>query len=543
MNKYDVIHAWAWNEDQCWRAGTVSRQKDGTLYSYSTCIGQRIEWGENVIFLLNTTNYSSYTSQHQQDAYRAVPLCGNVCLFEVSGWNRGVSDLVRLFGSDENKRKAMLRFGVELFVLDYFEQCKSIAKSKKLDISVNPAKGYEELERWFEATKVSSVSKLLKMKSDEFNKIIGYHAIDEARRIKSYLKALSQGKGIEELCDIVNGKGAWQKYLDRTAGLRLAKKHRKWSEKLYFSTPSTEYKYNDPCPVVEGSVTKKSVEKHRKAGDLIKWMLSLKKANYIAANDAYETRQGNQRREKAKEHLEIYIGLRGWTLGWSPFGKAPKRYFSRFDYDGTVITFANTRCYEERKLTDEEYTRFRQMTAEEQKTFIHERRLWMVQQLQQDTVRAAERERYLVEQEKRWAKEAEERRKLEETNKAHIEELKAQGDSGYRQLYHEGFNVNVYGCSSAVFYGGNVLLRFNKEENLIETSKYIKITVEVARKLWAFIERCHANGGANVKGFEIPCINHTYTVHSYENDILTAGCHRIAYQEMAYMAKELGLTA
>ena len=33
---------------------------------------------------------------------------------------------------------------------------------------------------------------------------------------------------------------------------------------------------------------------------------------------------------------------------------------------------------------------------------------------------------------------------------------------------------------------------------------------------------------------------HQWSLNRYENDLLTAGCHRIAYNEMERIAKQLG---
>ena len=37
--------------------------------------------------------------------------------------------------------------------------------------------------------------------------------------------------------------------------------------------------------------------------------------------------------------------------------------------------------------------------------------------------------------------------------------------------------------------------------------------------------------------------NNRWSINSYQNDILTAGCHRISYQEMYNAARQLGIAA
>ena len=87
---------------------------------------------------------------------------------------------------------------------------------------------------------------------------------------------------------------------------------------------------------------------------------------------------------------------------------------------------------------------------------------------------------------------------------------------------------------SELYYGGNVLLRFSKRSGHVETSLGIQITFEECHRYWKIIKDWHDHGtfceGLRMSG---------YRVESFNNDILKAGCHRIAFCEMQRMYDEL----
>ena len=74
---------------------------------------------------------------------------------------------------------------------------------------------------------------------------------------------------------------------------------------------------------------------------------------------------------------------------------------------------------------------------------------------------------------------------------------------------------------------------------IIETSKQIKIGIEEARRMWQVVSLLH-RGGQFRHGLVEDVDGNKWSINRYENDILTAGCHRIAYSEMEGIAKQLG---
>jgi len=77
-----------------------------------------------------------------------------------------------------------------------------------------------------------------------------------------------------------------------------------------------------------------------------------------------------------------------------------------------------------------------------------------------------------------------------------------------------------------------VLLRLNKDRDRVQTSKGAEISVKVALKLW---DRLKAR--ESVTGFDFG----PYQADSYENEVLTVGCHRIPIKEIKGIAISLGV--
>ena len=138
-------------------------------------------------------------------------------------------------------------------------------------------------------------------------------------------------------------------------------------------------------------------------------------------------------------------------------------------------------------------------------------------------------------------RQAEEAAERERQRRLIVESYQHRGIDGYRDLWRERFDTYPDTASfsqSEFFYGGNVLLRFNEQTRMVETSKSIKLNLDQAKKLWRTIEIWHQNP-KRFQRIEIKTQNSSYTAHSYNNDILVVGCHSIAYSEMRRMAHQL----
>ena len=163
-------------------------------------------------------------------------------------------------------------------------------------------------------------------------------------------------------------------------------------------------------------------------------------------------------------------------------------------------------------------------------------------------VRAAEIERQRKEEEARREREYREQVKQEQ-----IDACIARGAEGCRDIWrqhldsievaHREFDkVELTGCPARYkefFYSGNVLLRLNLDKTYVESSKRVRVPVSVAKVWFRKVKQWHENPSTfkpmtwDTKG------NGTYTVSSYKNDILTAGCHDISYAEMERMYNQI----
>ena len=118
-------------------------------------------------------------------------------------------------------------------------------------------------------------------------------------------------------------------------------------------------------------------------------------------------------------------------------------------------------------------------------------------------------------------------RKEEEARNKTLEERIQMWKSGeISQLYYHCFDNDQ----------PNVWLRIKNGE--IETSKGIKITQTEAERLWRLIKIFH-DGGQFKHDLVLDVTGQRWAFNCYENDMLTAGCHRIAYSEMEGVARQL----
>lgn len=154
--------------------------------------------------------------------------------------------------------------------------------------------------------------------------------------------------------------------------------------------------------------------------------------------------------------------------------------------------------------------------------------------------RAREIERLRREEEERKEKEY-----MEQVKQEQINECLMRGVEGCRDLWRKHLQpidtarLNAPDTDNAFFYEGNVLLRLNLGGDKVETSKNIRIPVEVCKKMWRIVSKWHENP-ASFKEMSIDTKGSgRYTISSYEDDILTAGCHKIAYAEMQRMYNEI----
>lgn len=546
MSNYaDVAHAWAHNLDKAHNAARMSHD-NGCIYSYSTCIGQRIVLNGKLIFLLDSSTYSVSTSGHQGWVQSAIPNDIDREIFRFKGHERGTYHIIGQY-SDESSLRDQINFGLK-YLMEEYVNCQNVAECNTLQHRFS-RHGFNEMVRWFEVTGCMTVKKLLRMKIAEFEKLIpymrsrnyAYRDIDK-KKVRKFIQMLLNEDSLEDIIDMVNGEGTWEAYQQRIAPLKTAEKTRRLRSVIFVKGPgwrgememSTIHGRLSPV-VTDNPVNKKSITKHQKQGDYIQWLYNLRKGNIASAYITNEAMIRQESKRKAKERLERHLGMNGWSPSdsYSPWRDGLP---TSHNFNGTVLQFRS--WHKHKKLSEKEYQDFCELPTEQQ-------RQWMITKSQQLLAEFQEETRRHEESEARWQqhwKEQEEIRRreaeFEASKKDYIDELK-QTPEGVRQLWHEGFKLYNSGMAG-VFAGGNVLLRVRN--SIVETSKGVRISIEECKRLWQLVKRWHENATSFSREI-CNAIGDRWQISSYQNDILTAGCHSIAYSEMEYIANQLQLTA
>ena len=141
------------------------------------------------------------------------------------------------------------------------------------------------------------------------------------------------------------------------------------------------------------------------------------------------------------------------------------------------------------------------------------------------------------ERSERWRKGEEERERIK------LERLRKEEEARYKDFdekLEEWKSGEINFLNTPFYIPGekpNAWIRI--KGNIIETSKQIKIGIAEARKLWRAVSAMH-RGAEFRHGLVEDITGHQWSLNRYENDLLTAGCHRIAYNEMERIAKQLG---
>lgn len=141
------------------------------------------------------------------------------------------------------------------------------------------------------------------------------------------------------------------------------------------------------------------------------------------------------------------------------------------------------------------------------------------------------------ERSERWRKGEEERERIK------LERLRKEEEARYKDFdekLEEWKSGEINFLNTPLYIPGekpNAWIRI--KGNIIETSKQIKIGIAEARKLWRAVSAMH-RGAEFRHGLVEDITGHQWSLNRYENDLLTAGCHRIAYNEMERIAKQLG---
>lgn len=516
------------------------------LFSYGTCIGERFEINGNVVFVCNDYAFSKSTGRHQNAMRNSIPdKDPNVHVFHVNynGWGDG-SITSSWHGWCRDKETEgylkidLIRFA-SLWLARLWNQCLDVKDNNKADIGVDLGL-FDTFKRYYRVTGVMTMKKLLRLTDKELIHYMfdgEFNGSFDVRKVRKFIRILDGDCiTLETIVDFVAGKGVYADYMKRTEHLHLSDKLRRMSVKIGFRLPSGSCWQRN---VREGSIKTAEYRKRKANGTLISWMLEQKKLNMSLKASRKEHDDLIDRRLKAKSRLERYLGFRGWETYRSRHEFGRKEYITSFDYDGEVFSFSCCNTIDYQRLSDKDYLSYTNMSSDEQKAFIHEKRLWMLSYLKEEKAR---HEAYMAEQEEQ-IRIREEERKRAEAFRAEVQRAKDERDyDKLRDYWYKGLvsDSAIQNLGPLFYHGGNVLLRVT--DKFVKSSKGIAVSIAEAVRMWKIVKRWHKDESTFKADSEKFCTTlSSYRVSEYRKDILIAGCHAISYVEMERAAIELGI--
>lgn len=546
-NYSEVCHLWAHHSQSEAESGNV-RFDEERLFSYGTCIGERFEINGNIVFVCNDYAYSKSTGRHQSVMRSAIPdKDPNVHVLHVNynGWGDGsitspLHGYVRDKETEGYLKRDIIRFA-SLWLARLWNQCLGVKDNKKADIGVDLGL-FGSFKRFYEVTGVITIKKLLRLNGKELKDYMfsgEFNGSFDVRKVRKFIRLLDDGSStLETIVDFVAGKGEYEAYMKRTEHLHLSGKLRRMSLKIGFRLPGLQ-DWRCEGNVREGSIKTAEYRKRKANGTLISWMLEQKKLNMSLKASRKEYDDLRDRRSKAKSRLERHLGFRGWETYRSRYEFGRKEYITSFDYDGEVFSFSCCNTIDYQRLSDKDYLSYTNMSSDEQKAFIHEKRFWMLSYLKEEKARHEAFEAEIEEQRRI----REEERKRAEIFRAEVQRAKDNGDyNRLRDYWYKGLvgDSTIQNLGSLFFRGGNVLLRVT--DKFVKSSKGICVTIAEAVRMWKIVKRWHENPDSfEAYSEKFFTTLSKYDITRYQDDILIAGCHAISYIEMERAAIELGI--
>lgn len=149
-----------------------------------------------------------------------------------------------------------------------------------------------------------------------------------------------------------------------------------------------------------------------------------------------------------------------------------------------------------------------------------------------------------MEEERRKERELKEKEAQAKAMAEAIERLSFMGVEGARDIWRQhyrsiSFAKDLANVDEKSFYeNGNVLLRIGLDGKSVETSKDIRLSFKMCDKWWPIVQKWHEHP-ESFEPRDIKTLTGTYTIVSYANDVLTAGCHQISYAEMEHVMRQV----
>ena len=585
MNYSDIQHRFANKQEGkngCIKAGNV-RYEGRNYYSYSTVFGQWLDISKNVVAIFDGSTSPS-SSKHK--LYKGL-FADDVHVFPLDfgsnsyyGWRN--CNLVGEYWhkGDECFKEYHRMQMIDHYVERIYNQIAAINGGKKSGLENVSFKAWDYIEELCSLYKDTSINKYLKWtKNKDYKKLV---------------RMLKDGeRNVQVLTDALFGEGTYKKYWDYCARFRKAADKRAkvetLCERLGIASPYESWSRGRmdtelTAEQIRKLTAKERVELHFKAlayeenkkfeverrkkynknfRNAYKWIVGFEPTERWGG---YETGVNNNIVNKNNGVVYECSGFHIFGFWWLDTNVS-------FDYEGfrksedkeqwiadfyakckevalnrkalsilkriKAHTKEKIHSYDDDVFINDEYLRENTTEAEYIicSKFIKK----------QDKHYADEEARKRAEEIARLKREEEERKEREYQEKVkqeQIDECLERGEEGCRDLWRKhlmdiNYAERETNYKGDFFMGGNVLLRLNLNKDRVETSKNIRIPVDTCKKMWKIVSKWHENPSC-FKEMQIDTKGSgKYTISSYKNDILTAGCHKIAYTEMERMYNEI----
>ncbi len=587
MNYSDIQHRFA--NKQAGKNGRISagnvRYEGRNFYSYSTVFGQWVDISKNVVVIFDGSTSTS-SSKHKlgkwcfPDDVHVFPLdfgCNSYY-----GWRN--CELVGYNFSDEDFKEHHRMQMIDHYVERIYDQLAAIKGGTKKGLENVDFSAWGYIEELCSLYRDTSIAKYIKWTNNSDYKMLA--------------RMMNAGeRNVEVLTDVLFGEGTYKTYWDYCARYRKSADKRAKVEKLCkrlgIASPY-ESSYRGGC--LDSGLTADQIRKltAKERNDLhfasiirdeerksesakkekynknfrnaYKWIVGFEPEQKYWGG-GYESNVHNNCINKDNgvvyECSGEYISGFYWcdtdvSFDYDSFRKSEdkEQWIADFyakckevaDNRKAILTLKRIKAHTKEKANrydDDVYLNdaylITNTTAEEYSLCLG----FIRKQDKHYADKEAQRRAREIERLRREEEERKEREYMEQVKQEQIDECLERGVEGCRDLWRKHL-LDIHTASyrsnekdNVYYYGGNVLLRLNLNKDKVETSKSIRIPVEVCKKMWKIVSKWHENPSCfkemriDTKG------SGKYTISSYQNDILTAGCHKIAYTEMERMYNEI----
>lgn len=556
MDSHTMAHRWT-NQDFGRNNGFKSKNTHcdkWNYYSYSTVIAQWVDHKRKVMVVMDLhSDTTPTTNNHRQDIYSGVS--DEITVFPYTNYSYSYYDEGQLTSSPESFDYTDRRRLLEYYLQNMYNAYAEFVSSKKLT-TLNFTDYWKYADKLCEMYKDTTYKKWLRNPSA----LIAKNVLTAMRKmVKLHIAGVT---ATEEFVNTMFGDGTWDAYMTRTESIRKSARTREYIAKVNYHVGYE--RWYSRCNLPYHSMAEIKADGPRKI--LLRKFAKL----WHDAND-------NKICEKKKQSIvnaTKYLGISDIQSYELPSGWSINDYritVRSVIVDGEVV-YKPIHCMDEWRILgwcnvpvlEFRYKEFK--AAKDTKKFKERyiKKATILGRLQKgkslyikvlakslkvedlteeqthlynEFVAFHEKELGRIDRRKKIRKQEEARIAAEKAAK--LEVYKSRGVDGMRDLWREHLcSIYEYDRLDNYYYGGNVLLRWSKNHDYIETSKNIKLSIEQCKKYWKIISIWHENP-SKFKSIQMATKTGTYKVTSYQDDILTAGCHKIAYQEMKRMMKEI----